>query len=55
MPYSTILVKKGNILDEKIPFLKQLPLKENPAVYICEDFTCGLPITEISQLDEKLG
>ncbi len=55
MPYSTILVKKEDILDEKIPFLKQLPVKENPVVYICEDFTCGLPITEISQLDEKLG
>ncbi|WP_297454322.1 thioredoxin domain-containing protein [Persephonella sp.] len=55
MPYSSVLVKKGDILDEKIPFLKQLPVDDKPAVYICEDFTCGLPITDISQLDEKLG
>ena len=55
LPYSSILVKKGDILNEKIPFLKEIPVEEKITVYICEDFSCGLPITDISQLDEKLG
>ncbi len=38
-----------------IPFIKnQLPLKGKPTAYVCENYVCRFPVTELSELEKLL-
>jgi len=43
-------------LDEIVPFIKDMVMIDNEAtVYICENFSCQQPITDIQTLEEIIG
>ncbi|WP_245844767.1 thioredoxin domain-containing protein [Persephonella hydrogeniphila] len=53
-PYRTVVIKKDESLNNLIPHLREIPVKERSEVYICENFSCGLPLTDIEEISEKL-
>jgi len=43
-------------IEALMPFLKQqVPIQGKPTVYICENYVCKLPVTDLSQLDSVLN
>jgi uncharacterized protein YyaL (SSP411 family) len=59
LPHATVLLADGsdgqNFLVEKNEATRAMkPVDGKPAVYICEDFTCKAPVTEVQQLRELL-
>ncbi|WP_457628062.1 thioredoxin domain-containing protein [Persephonella sp.] len=53
-PYMTVVAKKDYSLDDYLPHLKSIPVGDEPKIYICENFSCNYPITDLSQIDEML-
>ncbi|MDD4561702.1 MAG: thioredoxin domain-containing protein, partial [Syntrophomonadaceae bacterium] len=55
----TLLIFKDpseKTLDEIVPFIKDMVMIDNEAtVYICENFSCQQPITDIQTLEEIIG
>jgi uncharacterized protein len=59
LPHATLLLADGsdgqNFLAEKNEAIRAMePVDGKPAVYICEDFTCKAPVTEVQELRELL-
>ncbi|MBI4115459.1 MAG: thioredoxin domain-containing protein [Candidatus Omnitrophica bacterium] len=47
--------KEREFIEEITPFIKnQLPLKGKPTVYVCENYVCKFPVTEVSELEKLL-
>ncbi|WDC84222.1 hypothetical protein PL321_18675 [Caloramator sp. mosi_1] len=38
-----VLVKTDDKVDEIIPHIKEIKIKDEPYAYVCKNFTCGLP------------
>jgi uncharacterized protein YyaL (SSP411 family) len=53
-PYRTVVVKKDRSLNDLIPYLKDVPVNEKSEVYICENFSCGFPLTDIEEISKRL-
>ena len=48
-----IWVNKNNIddLEQMMPFIKYFPLEpDNPLIYVCQNYTCDLPTTDIDKV-----
>lgn len=59
IPRKVVILRSKDMSDKKlyeiIPFIEsQAPIDSKTAVYICENYTCDLPITDISSLTKKL-
>ncbi|CAG8606655.1 10106_t:CDS:10, partial [Diversispora eburnea] len=59
IPNKVVLLAKSKdgVLSEKNEMVKSLLQSEiggTPSIHICENFTCGLPITDIQELEKKL-
>jgi uncharacterized protein YyaL (SSP411 family) len=59
LPHAIVLLADGsdsqNFLGEKNEAIRAMtPIDGKPTVYICEDFTCKAPITEVQELRELL-
>jgi uncharacterized protein YyaL (SSP411 family) len=59
LPNKVLLLRKGGkegkILSSLSPFIKALsPINQHPKVYVCENYTCRLPITDVSDLKRHL-
>ncbi|RHZ77167.1 hypothetical protein Glove_184g16 [Diversispora epigaea] len=59
IPNKVVLLAKSKdgVLSEKNEMVKSLLQSEIsgiPSIHICENFTCGLPITDIQELEKKL-
>jgi hypothetical protein len=59
LPRSIVLLAEGgdgqNFLAEKNEAIRAMtPVGGKPAVYICEDFTCKAPVTEVQELRKLL-
>ncbi|KAG0179874.1 spermatogenesis-associated protein 20 [Apophysomyces sp. BC1021] len=56
IPNKLAIQAKEGILNQKNETVARIVAANDkrPAVYICEDFTCGLPIYDIQQLKQKL-
>jgi uncharacterized protein YyaL (SSP411 family) len=55
LPHATVLLADGaegqNFLAEKNDAIQAMrPIDGKPTVYICEDFTCKAPVTEVKAL-----
>ncbi len=47
---------EAEAVEQLAPFVKSQGLVSGkPAVYICENYTCSLPVTDVSDLKKKLG
>ncbi len=47
--------KKAAAIERLIPFIEnQLPVKDKPTAYVCKNYVCKFPITEISELEKQL-
>ncbi|CDS12674.1 hypothetical protein LRAMOSA04860 [Lichtheimia ramosa] len=46
--------KKDGIIAEKNPIIAQLSLEPTTQAYVCENFSCGLPIQSADQLQKKI-
>lgn len=55
--YSVLL--KSNQTKKKLaeiaPFIDSFPLKDEPAIYVCRNFTCDAPISTLRELKESFG
>ncbi|CAI2171788.1 4886_t:CDS:2 [Funneliformis geosporum] len=58
MPNKILLVAKenGEVLNERCEMIKSIMQagESVPSVHICENFTCGMPINDVHELEEKL-
>ncbi|CAG8492397.1 6963_t:CDS:10 [Funneliformis caledonium] len=57
MPNKFLLKAKenGEVLNERCEVIKSILQAESaPSVHICENFTCGMPISDVHELEEKL-
>lgn len=51
LPYSTIILNTGEEVHRLVPFTKEQPQVDNEATaYICENFACNPPVTELDKL-----
>ena len=59
LPNAVVVLRPQNNAEsvfELIPYSKDLTPKDGrPAVYICRNFACELPVTDLSALDQKLS
>lgn len=46
--------KKDGIIAEKNPIIAQLSLEPTTQAFVCENFSCGLPIQSADQLQKKI-
>ncbi|MDY6861657.1 MAG: thioredoxin domain-containing protein [Thermodesulfobacteriota bacterium] len=59
LPNKVVLLRQngeeGRKLSSLSPFTKTLlPVNQDPVVYVCEQYTCNLPITNVSDLKKNL-
>jgi uncharacterized protein len=56
MPNKFLLKAKddGQVLKERNGIIKSIAGESTPSVHICENFTCGMPIHDLRELEEKL-
>jgi len=50
---NSIILKTDSIkslLDELAPFTNNFPVKDQPAVYVCRDFSCDAPVTSLEEV-----
>ncbi len=55
LPYKTVVLKENEKISEIVPYVKDIPVKENPEAYICKNFSCQMPITDIKTFEKELG
>ncbi|NPA53694.1 MAG: thioredoxin domain-containing protein [Aquificae bacterium] len=55
LPYKTVVLKENEKIAEIVPYVKDIPVKENPEAYICKNFSCQMPITDIKTFEKELG
>ena len=47
--------KEAAAIERLIPFLEnQRPVKGQPAAYVCKNYVCQFPVTEVSELEKLL-
>ncbi|WP_457639339.1 thioredoxin domain-containing protein [Persephonella sp.] len=51
-PYRSVVIKKDEKLSEIVPYVSNIPVGEKTELYICENFSCSLPVSDIDRIDE---
>ena len=47
--------EKAADIEKLVPFIEnQLPIKGKPAAYVCKNYVCDFPVTELSALEKLL-
>ncbi|KAI8142713.1 spermatogenesis-associated protein 20 [Fennellomyces sp. T-0311] len=49
-----VRAKKGGFIEKKNPIVAQLANETKAAAYVCENFTCGLPVEDIKTFKAKI-
>ncbi|KAI7852213.1 hypothetical protein BDC45DRAFT_513720 [Circinella umbellata] len=50
----SVQAKEGGLIAEKNPIVAQLASNDKAAAYVCENFTCGLPVEDINEFRAKI-
>ena len=50
----SVQAKRGGLIAEKNQIVAQLASDDKAAAYVCENFTCGLPVEDINEFRAKI-
>ncbi len=53
-PFDTVIVKKNSQIDSISSHFKNIQPSKELKVYLCENFSCSSPLTDIREIEEKL-